>query len=47
MGQDIGVYLEKIDEIANTKLDGGSDKDAAFYTGTPPVKESDYKNGVY
>lgn len=42
-----GVYLKKIDEIANTKLDGGSDKDAAFYTETPPVKESDYKDGVY
>ena len=34
-----GVYLKKIDELANTKDGKGNEKDAAFYTENPPVKK--------
>lgn len=41
-----GVYLKKIDELANTKLTGDG-KDAAFYTDTPPMSTMGEEDGMY
>lgn len=43
-----GVYLKKIDELANTKLNGGDEKDAAFYTENEnPIKEFGEDTNTY
>ena len=43
-----GVYLKMIDKLANTKEEGKeNDRDAAFYTEEPPIKESSHEEGIY